>query len=107
MGITSFVTPQVAYVRTVGASEDKFLGLISKIFDSDSRTDILKLFHGNDGSDNKPKSDDLMILFELTKHDDWVYPLHQTYTVVGFYLMSIIGSILGWKKIANFLNLGA
>lgn len=104
MGLVSFITPQVAYVRTVGASEDKFLGMLSEQFDKNIIDRLL--YPDKYTATEHDNSDNLILLFELTKHDDWVYPLHQTYTVVGFYLISIIGSILGWKKIAEYMNFG-
>ena len=94
LGVVNFVLPQIVYIRVVSASKDLFLGHLSE-----------RILRGNveRGADEQEEglSDQFFrnisgmeSLLPLLKHDQWVYPLHQTYIVVGAYLLSL----LSWDR---------
>jgi hypothetical protein len=108
MGVFNFAVPQLAYIRVVSSSEDMFMESIANHFSyaqfSDSSTDGII-----SGSSNRTlatkmiDNSNIQPLIHLLKHDDWVYPVHQTYIVVGLYLVSSLSGFLGWTQILEFV----
>jgi hypothetical protein len=101
-GIINFSLPQIAYVRTVSSSEDHFLALLSRSFDEGQTAAAIEGV-GTQASQIHAQRDPngMLLLLQLLKHDDWVYPLHQTYIVIGIYLISLGGSAIDWKRIVE------
>jgi len=99
LGALNFLVPQFAYVRVVSASEDKYIGLVAKQIEASSNL----VAKGVDGESRPLAATELAGLVALTKHDIWVYPVHQTYVVFGSYLLSVLGSIVGWRAILDFI----
>lgn len=102
IGVINFYLPQVAYVRVVSASEQQLLDIISNFFNAESSDN-----RGNNNvmiQANSEESQRILALVNLMTHNEWVYPMHQTYAVVGIYLISLITSIIGWDQIRNYIE---
>jgi hypothetical protein len=98
--VINFCIPQIADVRTVSASGDIFSEIISKRFSDRSLRDIVSqgLNHDN-RTHGGVEAKELDLIVQLLRHDDWVYPLHQTYAVVGIYVITLAGSVVNVKEL--------
>jgi len=100
-GLVNFAIPQIAYARVVDASEDLFIELLSKrilnsipdrgaIMGDEERSD--RVLHSLSGMDP---------LIGLLTQEHWVYPLHQTYIIIGAYVLSLVS----WSHLISELGI--
>jgi hypothetical protein len=96
-GLINFILPQFMYMRVISKSEDIFLNLISKWLlqrgpevMSDTAPDPSRL----------KELADIEAMLSFVQHDDWVYPLHQTYSVIGTAVLSLVG----WEAVRSYLK---
>ncbi len=91
LGIINFTLPQIAYARVVSASEERFLGALSKRFRNRMEESTIRDDREPRDIENMPLGvENFAAAMSLLKHDRWVYPIHQTYFVVGAYLFSAV-----------------
>lgn len=101
-GLVNLAVPQLAYLRSVSLSEDRYLDIISQNIPQPANcTDTTKR-----ESESEFKQS-VGVIVSLMKSDDWVYPVHQTYVVVGTYMFSLAGTLIGWDKLFRFVIEGA
>lgn len=100
-GAINFIFPQIAYIRSVHKSEDECLGYLSQVFSASNQAGKsgFSINHINDET-----KDDSELILQMTQHDDWVYPLHQTYVITAFYAISFVGSV-GDKANSTFFGI--
>jgi hypothetical protein len=86
LGLLTFTLPQIVYIKVISDSEDRYFEIIRlRLFTSDHNAE--------QQTSDFPKILDLGTLTQLMSHDQWVYPLHQTYFVVGAYALSAISYV--------------
>ncbi len=90
LGLITFILPQVVYIRVVSASEDLYCQIIKRRFSSSNPNlgtseGVIRALR-----DEIPDIGEMGSLVNLLNYDQWVYPLHQTYIVVGMYALSLI-----------------
>lgn len=102
-GMLNLAIPQVAYLRTVAASEERYLEILSARFGPHADEQ-------GEGAGTLPwvtddRADDVSTgsLIHLIKHNGWVYPVHETYAVMGSYAVSLAGTVVGWDRLTAFL----
>jgi len=108
VGIVNLSIPQIAYLRTISASEERYIEIVSARFLADigvkhgAEKDLAITFGAG------PQDITTGTVLQLMKCDAWVYPVHQTYVVAGTYIASLIGTAIGWKRVFSFImqNLG-
>ena len=109
LGLLNFFIPQIAYVRTIAKAEDRFQSNLLSHFSEHAIESTLPEGEGAESlvSAQRQHADatSLQLMVQLLRYDDWVYPLHQTYGVIGVYVTSLVGSIVGWSKILNFIGI--
>jgi hypothetical protein len=88
LGLFAFSLPQIAYVHIVFAAEERYSEAIK------NRLAPIPLASAPMSSTIRQtdcsQANELVPLLELLTHDQWVYPLHQTYIVVGMYALSFV-----------------
>jgi hypothetical protein len=99
-GLFNFSVPQIAYIRTISRSEDLYLNLVADNF-ADRKNNALsqRLQYPSSYGFPADRTNDMLLLIHLLKHDQWVYPLHQTYFIVVAYMVSLSGWIFDWSMV--------
>ena len=105
LGIINFSVPQIAYVRVISSAENEFLNLLSDNFNVtlNSLSIVEDINEQRYNFRTLQNSHDLLVV-QMLKHDDWVYPVHQTYIVIGIYMLSALGSLIGWSRIVALVG---
>ena len=102
-GAFNFAVPQIAYIKVVSSSEEKYLNAIEQTLSPPQVA-------GSPTAENLTSDEErnqwleVSSLVHLLNHDDWVYPVHQTYAVVALYLAPLVGSAIGANTAIFLLN---
>lgn len=100
-GIVNFFIPQFCYVRIVSSAEDRLLNESALAFARSEPARILGSDNAADGSQGV-SAPGMMLLLRLAQHDNWVYPMHQTYIILGSYAIPIGLTLVNWEAIVQF-----
>lgn len=99
LGIVNLSIPQIAYLRTIERSEERYWEIVSARFGATEDVEGGDSEHLALPVTGRPEDVSTSTLVQLIKYEEWVYPVHQTYAVIGSYAASIVGTAIGWNKI--------
>lgn len=102
-GLINFSVPQIAYSKTVVRSEQLFLNQIRGRLGA-----LPDCFNFRAVEEDKRGLDAIQLdsLIQLMKRDEWVYPIHQTYMLAISYVASLVGTLIGWKRLYAIISSG-